>query len=79
MIINLSVYTYFTIISEYDINQIQLQKFARSVAKEKLSTQLDRKEFLYSIIKDKRVKELLKDGKYKIAQTQVKKILREWS
>ena len=66
-------------ISEYDINQIQLQKFARSVAKEKLSTQLDRKEFLYSIIKDKRVKELLKDGKYKIAQTQVKKILREWS
>ena len=65
-------------ISEYDINQIKLQKFARGMAKQKLSTPLDRKKFLYSIMNDKRVKELLKDEKYKIAQTQVKKILREW-
>jgi precorrin-2 dehydrogenase/sirohydrochlorin ferrochelatase len=65
-------------ISKYDINQIKLQKFARGMAKQKLSTPLDRKKFLYSIMNDKRVKELLKDEKYKIAQTQVKKILREW-
>ena len=64
-------------ISSDDIYQIKLQKFARFEAKQVLSTQLDRKKFLYSIMNDKQVKGLLKEGKYKIAQTQVKKILRE--
>ena len=66
-------------ISSDDIYQIKLQKFARFEAKQVLSTQLDRKKFLYSIINDKQVKGLLKEGKYKIAQVQVRKILREWS
>ena len=66
-------------ISSDDIYQIKLQKFARFEAKQVLSTQLDRKKFLYSIMNDKQVKGLLKEGKYKIAQVQVRKILREWS
>ena len=66
-------------ISNDDIYQIKLQKFARFEAKQVLSTQLDRKKFLYSIMNDKQVKGLLKEGKYKIAQVQVRKILREWS
>ena len=66
-------------ISSEDIYQIKLQKFARFEAKQVLSTQLDRKKFLYSIMNDKQVKGLLKEGKYKIAQVQVRKILREWS
>ena len=66
-------------ISSDDIYQIKLQKFARFEAKQVLSTQLDRKKFLYSVMNDKQVKGLLKEGKYKIAQTQVKKILREWT
>ena len=65
-------------ISSDDIYQIKLQKFARFEAKQVLSTQLDRKKFLYAVMNDKYVKGLLKEGKYKIAQTQVKKILREW-
>jgi precorrin-2 dehydrogenase/sirohydrochlorin ferrochelatase len=65
-------------ITKDDIYQIRLQKFARNEAQQKLSTPLDRKKFLYSIMNDKRVKELLKDGKYKIAQRQVKKMLGEW-
>jgi len=64
-------------ISSEDIYLIKLQKFARFEAKQMLSTQLDRKKFLYSVINDKRVKELLKEGKYKMAQEQVKKMLRE--
>ena len=64
-------------ISSDDILQIKLQKFARLEAKQVLSTQLDRKKFLYAVMNDKQVKGLLKEGKYKIAQTQVKKILRE--
>jgi len=64
-------------ISSEDIYQIKLQKFARSEVKQVLSTQLDRKKFLYGVMNDKRVKELLKEGKYKKAQVRVKKMLRE--
>ena len=66
-------------ISSDDIYQIKLQKFARFEAKKVISTQLDRKKFLYSVMNDKRVKELLKEGKYKMTQTRVKKMLKEWS
>ena len=66
-------------ISSEDIYQIKLQKFARFEAKKVISTQLDRKKFLYSVMNDKRVKELLKEGKYKMTQTRVKKMLRERS
>ena len=66
-------------ISSEDIYQIKLQKFARFEAKKVISTQLDRKKFLYSVMNDKYVKELLKEGKYKMTQTQVKKMLKEWS
>ena len=65
-------------ISSEDIHQIKLQKFARFEAKQVLTTQLDRKKFLYAVMNDNHVKGLLKEGKYKIAQTKVKKILREW-
>jgi precorrin-2 dehydrogenase/sirohydrochlorin ferrochelatase len=64
-------------ISSEDIYQIKLQKFARFEAKKVISTQLDRKKFLYAIMNDKRVKELLKEGKYKMTQTRVKKMLKE--
>jgi len=64
-------------ISSEDIYQIKLQKFARIEAKQVLSTQLDRKKFLYGVMNDMRVKGLLKEGKYKIAQVRVKKMLRE--
>ncbi len=64
-------------ISSEDIYQIKLQKFARFEAKKVISTQLDRKKFLYSVMNDKRVKELLKEGKYKMAQGRVKKMLKE--
>jgi precorrin-2 dehydrogenase/sirohydrochlorin ferrochelatase len=64
-------------ISNEDIYQIKLQKFARFEAKQVLSTQLDRKKFLYGVMNDKRVKGLLKEGKYKMAQGRVKKMLRE--
>ena len=65
-------------ISNEDIYQIKLQKFARFEAKQVLSTQLDRKKFLYAVMNDKYVKELLKEGKYKISQVRVKKMLKEW-
>ena len=66
-------------ISSEDIYQIKLQKFARFEAKQILPTQLDRKKFLYAVMNDKRVKELLKEGKYKMTQIRVKKMLKEWT
>ena len=66
-------------ISSEDIYQIKLQKFARFEAKKVISTQLDRKKFLYAVMNDKRVKELLKEGKYKMTQIRVKKMLKEWT
>ena len=66
-------------ISSEDIYQIKLQKFARFEAKKVISTQLDRKKFLYAIMNDKHVKELLKEGKYKMTQIRVKKMLKEWT
>ena len=64
-------------ISNEDIYQIKLQKFARFEVKQVLSTQLDRKKFLYAVMNDKRVKGLLKEGKYKMSQVRVKKMLKE--
>ena len=65
-------------ISNEDIYQIKLQKLARFEVKQVLSTQLDRKKFLYAVMNDKHVKELLKEGKYKMSQVRVKKMLKEW-
>ena len=64
-------------ISSEDIYQIKLQKFARSEAKQVIPLQSDRKKFLYAVMNDNYVKGLLKEGKYKIAQERVKKMLRE--
>ena len=66
-------------ISNEDIYQIKLQKFARFEAKQVIPTQLDRKKFLYAVMSDKRVKGLLKEGKYKMSQVRVKKMLKELS
>ena len=51
-------------ISDQDIELIKIQKFARSESKKYILTQTERKKFLYELMNDKRVKELLKDGKY---------------
>jgi len=65
-------------ISEQDIQLIKIQKFARSESKKFISTQVERKKFLYTLMSDKRVKELLKDGKYKAIQTIIKKMVKDW-
>ena len=65
-------------ISNQDIQLIKFQKFARSESKKFISTQVERKKFLYALMNDKRVKELLKDRKYKSIQTIIKKMVKNW-
>ena len=65
-------------ISDQDIELIKIQKFARSESKKYILSQTERKKFLYELMNDKRVKELLKDGKYKAIQTTIKKMVKDW-
>ena len=65
-------------ISNQDVQLIRIQKFARTESKKHISTQIERKKFLYTLMNDKRVKELLKDRKYKPIQTIIKKMVKDW-
>ncbi|MBM3904906.1 MAG: bifunctional precorrin-2 dehydrogenase/sirohydrochlorin ferrochelatase [Thaumarchaeota archaeon] len=66
------------IIDKEDIYQIKLQKIARDAAKVKIPTVLERKKFLYWILNDKRIKQLLKDDNFSTAQKEVMRRLGEW-
>ena len=65
-------------ISNEDIELIKIQKFARTESKKYILIQTERKKFLYELMNDIRVKELLKDGKYKAIQTTIKKMVKDW-
>ena len=65
-------------ISNQDVQLIKIQKFARTESKKHISTQVERKKFLYTLMNDKRVKELLKDRKYKPIQSIIKKMVKNW-
>ena len=65
-------------ISDEDIELIKIQKFARTESKKYILIQTERKKFLYELMNDRRVKELLKDGKYKAIQTTIKKMVKDW-
>ena len=66
------------VISESDISNIILQEFARKMAKEKISTVKERKEFLYSLIKDKNIQYLLRSNKLDEAKMTASHMLKNW-
>jgi len=63
------------IIKKEDIYQIKLQEIARTAAKSRLATPIERKKFLYSVLNDNQVKQLIKEGNFKKAQERVMKML----
>ena len=65
-------------VTKNDLQLIKIQKFARNESKKHIPTQAERKKFLYALMNDKRVKELLKDGKYKRIQTIIKNMVKDW-
>ncbi len=66
------------IVNKDDIYQIKLQGIARKAAKDKISTPKERKKFLYTVLNDKRIKQLIKDDKPKKAQKRAMLMLEEW-
>ena len=66
------------IVKKEDIFQIKLQEIARNEAKKKISTQKERKKFLYKVINDKEIKQLIKENSLKNAQKRAMVILKDW-
>lgn len=66
------------IITKEDIEQIKIQQIARTLAKSKIDTQIRRKVFLKNIMSDNKIKQLIKDGRPKLAENRVITILRDW-
>ncbi|MDH2908119.1 MAG: bifunctional precorrin-2 dehydrogenase/sirohydrochlorin ferrochelatase [Candidatus Nitrosotalea sp.] len=63
------------VIKKEDIYQIKLQDFARKAAKDKIQTFPERRKFLYSVMNDNHVKQLIQDGNLKKAQKRVMEML----
>jgi precorrin-2 dehydrogenase/sirohydrochlorin ferrochelatase len=66
------------IITKEDIVQIKIQKIARKLAKETISTQIQRKEYLHKIMIDNEIKQLIADNQAKKAEKRAITILRNW-
>ena len=66
------------IITKQDIAQIKIQKIARKLAKESIPTQIQRKEYLHSIMIDNKIDQLIKDDQIKKAEKRAITILRNW-
>ncbi len=63
------------LVKKEDIYQIKLQDFARRAAKSKIGTFPERKKFLYSVMNDNHIKQLIADGNLKKAQKRVIEML----
>jgi len=66
------------IIKESDISNIILQEYARKMAKQEIVTVRERKEFLYSLIKDKNIQYLLRSNKLDQAKMTALNMLKNW-
>jgi precorrin-2 dehydrogenase len=66
------------IINDSDISNIILQEYARKEARQEIDTVKERKDFLYSLIKDKNIQYLLRSNKLDDAKMAALHILKNW-
>lgn len=66
------------LIKEDDVEYIKLANFARDAAKNKLKDSNSRKKYLYTVIKDKKIKNLIKSKKFDDAKSTAMEILEAW-
>ena len=66
------------IIKKGDIENARLQEFARNAARPKIKTVGERKEFLYSLIKDGRIQNLIKEDRIEDAKSATLELLQNW-
>jgi precorrin-2 dehydrogenase / sirohydrochlorin ferrochelatase len=68
----------YRIIKKSDIENTKLQEFARVAAKTRLKTTEKRKEFLYSLIRDKDIQSLINENRVEDAKTATLELLNKW-
>jgi len=66
------------IINDSDISNIILQEYARKKARQEIDTVKERKDFLYSLIKDKNIQYLLRSNKLEEAKMTALQMLKNW-
>lgn len=66
-------------IKQSDIENTKLQEFARMAARPKIKTVIERKRFLYSIIKDEKIQNLINENKIDEAKVEAIERLNQWS
>jgi precorrin-2 dehydrogenase / sirohydrochlorin ferrochelatase len=66
------------IIKKADIENAKLQEFARQAARPRIKTVGERKEFLYSLIKDRRIQNLIKEDRIEDAKSATLELLQKW-
>ncbi|HEY1248338.1 MAG TPA: hypothetical protein VGE97_05080, partial [Nitrososphaera sp.] len=65
------------IIKRTDIENAKLQEFARQAARPHIRTASERKEFLYSVIKNKRIQNLIKEDRIEDAKRATLELLQK--
>lgn len=66
------------IIRKADIENARLQEFARHAARPRIKTVNERKRFLYSLVKDSRIQNLIKEEKIEDAKRATLELLQKW-
>ncbi len=66
------------VVTSEDIDMIHLQDISRRAAKNIINKQQDRKKFLYSIMNDSEIKQLLVEHNLSGAQERMKSLLGDW-
>jgi precorrin-2 dehydrogenase/sirohydrochlorin ferrochelatase len=66
------------IIKKADIENARLQEFARQAARPRIGTVGERKEFLYSLVKDNRIQNLIKADRIEDAKRATLELLQKW-
>lgn len=66
------------IIKKADIENAKLQEFARQAARPHIRTVDERKEFLYSVVKNRQIQNLIKEDRIEDAKTATLELLHKW-
>jgi precorrin-2 dehydrogenase/sirohydrochlorin ferrochelatase len=66
------------IIKKADIENAKLQEFARQAARPHIRTVDDRKEFLYSVVKNNQIQNLIKEDRIEDAKSATLELLDKW-
>ncbi len=66
------------IIKKSDIENAKLQEFARQVARPHIRTVDERKEFLYSVVKNRQIQNLIKEDRIEDAKSATLELLHKW-